>query len=112
MSSDFYIQGMNLLSQQLSQMQGEEIYNLTSCMNQEERDIVGILTALKKLPQVTPEQKKLVDTIIPFFSELGKARWVRTELTDLGLRVGNRNIQDTTDDEVIDDDTTATDIQK
>lgn len=86
------LQSLNLLSQQLAKIAGEEIYQVTSCMNPEERELIGLLAAIPKLPGVTQVQGKTCRDLIPFFSEIGKARWPRTELTDLGLRVGDRGI--------------------
>jgi hypothetical protein len=81
---------LNLLSQQLAGLKGEEIYQLTSCLNAEEREFIGVLRAIQVLPGIDVATAKKCEELIPFFLEIGKSKWPRTELTDLGLRVGNR----------------------
>jgi len=83
-------------------IKGEEIYTLTACMDPEYRQTIAILEGLKTLaPKSTPQIKK----ILPLMELLGKANWQRSELTDLGLRVGQRNVQELNDDETLDDKT-------
>ena len=100
MSSDFFIQTTNLLSQQLASLAGEEIYAQTSCMDPEYRNLIAILLSLKKMK---PSTSKAINKIFPLLENLGKAAWFRTELTDLGLRVGQRNIEEVKDTRTIDD---------
>lgn len=100
MSSDFFIQATNLLAQQLAAIKGEEIYTETACMDAEYRQTLAALSWIEgQAPGVSDAIKK----IKPFIILTGKALWVRSELTDLGLRVGQRNLEDIKDDEVIDD---------
>jgi hypothetical protein len=101
MSSDFFTQATNLLAQQLAALKGEEIYAETSCMNPEQRQLIGILRGLE---QVIPKAKAPITKIIPLISMIGKANWERSELTDLGLRVGQRNYDEVTDTEIRPDD--------
>jgi len=98
--SEFFIQATNLLAQQLAMIKGEEIYTQTACMDPEYRQIIAVLNGLKDM---APKSKALIDKILPLMELLGKASWNRSELTDLGLRVGQRNVQEITDDETIDD---------
>jgi hypothetical protein len=102
MSSDFFIQATNLLAQQLAGLAGEEIYVKTSCMEFEYRQVVAVLDAMVKM---SPRLKTQIDKILPLIENLGKAAWPRTELTDLGLRVGQRNVETINDTEetIIDD---------
>jgi hypothetical protein len=79
----------NLLAQKLADIKGEEIYVETSCMNIDERELIGLLRAMQTM-DVSDKAKALCEKLIPFFSVVGKAKWFRGELTDLGLRVGNR----------------------
>lgn len=98
--SEFFIQATNLLAQQLAAIKGEEIYTETACMDPEYRTLIAVL---KSLEETTPGAKKSISKIMPLLVNLGKAAWIRSELTDLGLRVGQRNIQDISDIEEIDD---------
>lgn len=88
MSSDFFVQSTNLLAQQLAALEGEAIYHETSCMHPEQRQLIGILRGIQIMK---PTMKAKVDKIIPLITMIGKANWERSELTDLGLRVGQRN---------------------
>jgi hypothetical protein len=88
MSSDFFTQATNLLAQQLAGLKGEEIYAETSCMHPEQRQLIGVLRGLQGL---APSMRDPLEKIIPFIAMIGKANWERSELTDLGLRVGQRN---------------------
>jgi len=98
--SEFFIQATNLLAQQLAMIKGEEIYTQTACMDPEYRQTIAVLQGLKDM---APKSKAPIDKILPLMELLGKASWNRSELTDLGLRVGQRNVQEVTDDETIDD---------
>lgn len=97
MSSDFFIQSTNLLAQQLSALKGEEIYQETSCMNPEQRQLIGILRGIQA---VSPKTKNKIDKILPLIAMIGKANWERSELTDLGLRVGQRSQDVISDTEI------------
>jgi len=97
MSSDFFIQATNLLAQQLANIKGEEIYAETACMAPEYREVIA---ALRAIQAINPKTEKSINKLMPFLVNLGKASWVRSELTDLGLRVGSRNFDETSTDEV------------
>jgi hypothetical protein len=91
-TNNYLIQATSLLSQHLAQLKPEgDLFKLTSCLNFEEREIIGILSGV--LPMLSDgEEKKLIkELIIPFFEAVGIGKWNRTELTDLGLRVGQRH---------------------
>lgn len=98
--SEFFTQATNLLAQQLAGIKGEEIYALTACMDPEYRQAIGAILGIQEIkPEIGPAVKK----IMPILANLGKAAWVRSELTDLGLRVGQRNIEEIRDEETVDD---------
>jgi hypothetical protein len=97
MSTDFFVQSTNLLAQQLAHLNGEEIYQLTSCMAPDIRELIGVLEGLKL---VAPQSKVPIDKLLPLISMIGKAKWERSELTDLGLRVGQRNTDTVTNTEI------------
>lgn len=99
--SDFFIQATNLLAQQLAMIKGEEIYTKTSCMDPEYRQTIAVLEGIK---QMQPKLKGKIDKIEPLLELLGKASWIRSELTDLGLRVGQRNVEDLKDNDFTIDD--------
>lgn len=89
---NYLIQATSLLSQHLSQLKPEgELFKLTSCLNYEEREIIGILTGIMPLIPEGKNKQLIKTVIIPYFEALGIAKWQRTELTDLGLRVGQRH---------------------
>jgi hypothetical protein len=98
--SEFFTQATNLLAQQLATIKGEEIYTKTACMDPEYRQAIALLQGLKDL---APNAQKQISKIMPLMELLGKASWNRSELTDLGLRVGQRNVQEINDDERIED---------
>lgn len=98
--SEFFTQATNLLAQQLTNIKGEEIYSETACMDPEYRVLIGILRGLET---ASPKSKKPIEKLLPIVTMIGKASWDRSELTDLGLRVGQRNIETIRDDEIIDD---------
>jgi hypothetical protein len=97
MSSDFFIQSTNLLAQQLSALKGEEIYTATACMDSEIRELIGVLEGIKA---VAPNVQKPINKFLPLICMIGKAKWIRSELTDLGLRVGQKNFDEISDTEI------------
>lgn len=89
---NYLIQATSLLSQHLSQLKPEgDLFKLTSCLNFEEREIIGILTGIMPMLPDGKEKDLIKNMIIPFFEAVGISKWNRTELTDLGLRVGQRH---------------------
>ena len=89
-TNNLLLQSLNLLSQQITKIQGEEIYGKTGAMEPSMRELIGLLSGVKLLPGVSKETSELAESLIPFFSEYGKACFPRTELTDLGFRVSDR----------------------
>jgi len=66
-------------------------------MDPEIRELIGVLAGVKV---IIPNTAKAIDKIFPLLSMIGKAKWVRSELTDLGLRVGQKNYDEVTDTEI------------
>lgn len=84
------LQTIKLLSQRLSIL--EPFYGKTSCLHPEEREIVGFCEAyITMFGEETGFSKFLREKAIPALEKIGMARWPRTELTDLGLRIANRD---------------------
>jgi hypothetical protein len=88
-------QALSLLSQYLTQIKEAKgpLYQKTACLNAEEREMIGLCWATADLiEKEDPELAKyLKEEIVPFIETIGISRWPRTELTDLGLRVGQRH---------------------
>jgi hypothetical protein len=64
------------------------LLGFTACMNPEEREIIGYIYVFKEL-----FKDNSLDEYLKAFQMLGRSRWMRTELTDLGLILGE-NIQE------------------
>lgn len=88
-------QAISLLSQYLTQIKEAkgELYQKTACLHPEERELIGIIWAIADFIENDDAElsKYLKGEIVPFIETIGIARWPRTELTDLGLRVGQRH---------------------
>ena len=88
-------QAISLLSQHLTQIKEAkgQLYQKTACLHPEERELIGLLWAVADFIEKDDPAlaKYLKDEIVPFIETIGIARWPRTELTDLGLRVGQRH---------------------
>lgn len=86
-------QAISLLSQHLADL--EPIMHRTSCLDQETREMIGFIEATKlRLDPNDPKQNeriKRLDRMEKMFEIIGMAKWPRTELTDLGLRIGQRH---------------------
>lgn len=89
-------QALSLLSQYLTQIKEAkgELYQKTACLNAEERETIGICWAVADLIQKDDAETAnyLRNDIVSFLEIIGISRWPRTELTDLGLRVGQRHM--------------------
>ena len=85
-------QALSLLSQYLTQIKEAKgpLYQKTACINAEEREMIGILEASKVFVK-NQKTVQLLDKVEDFLETVGISRWPRTELTDLGLRVGQRH---------------------
>jgi len=67
----------------------DAFFSLTACMDMEDREYIAYCEIYKLL---FPKDKEfnvfLNNVVIPAFQRIGNARWMRTEITDLGLKVG------------------------
>lgn len=63
----------------------------TACMNQTERELIGYCEFAKEVFKDDEDFCYFLDKVaIPFFELVGRAKWRRTEITDLGLAKGRR----------------------
>lgn len=67
----------------------DKFFRLTACMDMENRENIAYCEIYKIM---FPQDKELIafidKVIIPAFQRIGNARWLRTEITDLGLIIG------------------------
>ena len=85
------LRALKLLSQRVVAV--KPFMGLVACMNAEEREIIGHCFAYIEL--FGDEDKEfteyLKNKIVPAITKLGHAKWGRTELTDLGFVLGNKD---------------------
>ena len=87
------LQTIKLLSQRLAMI--EPFFNQTACLHPEEREIIGYCEAyIEMFGEKDEFARFLKDKAIPALQKIGISRWPRTELTDLGLRISNKDMQD------------------
>ena len=87
------LQTIKLLSQRLAII--EPFFNQTACLHPQEREIVGYCEAYIEIFGDNDNFSKfLKEKAIPALQKIGISRWHRTELTDLGLRISNKDMQD------------------
>lgn len=87
------LQTVKLLSQRLAAI--EPFFNQTACLHAEEREIIGYCEAYVTLFGKKDEfARYLKDKVMPALQKIGISRWPRTELTDLGLRISNKDTED------------------
>lgn len=93
------LQTIKLLSQRLAML--EPFFNKTACLNPEERELIGYCAAYCEMFKDSDPEfiEYLQQKVIPALTKIGIARWPRTELTDLGLRISNRDEETITLDE-------------
>jgi len=64
----------------------EETLRETACVHVEERELIGFC---KAYPLIVPEDEKfnkfLKEVAIPVLTIIGRSRWYRDQITDLGL---------------------------
>lgn len=88
---DITFEIIRLLSQQI--VSDKEKYpegplmQKTACMNPEDAEIIGFLEAAKEFVDDS-ETLRWLDKVENFFEKIGLSRWVKGELTHLGLRAG------------------------
>lgn len=95
MSQDkLYFSTVKLLSQHLAKL--EPLYSKTACLGVNERRIIALLEAMKVFKEVKEDKETLADIkeLQDFFGIYGIGNWIRFELTDLGLRVGEKYVEE------------------
>ena len=64
-------------------------YKKTACLDDDIRELIAYCEIVKIFVPNNPRLKKLIDEkLVPALETLGVARWKRTEITDLGLKIG------------------------
>ena len=67
----------------------DAFFEKTACMDVEDREYIAYCEIYKLLFPNDAEFNGFLDkVVIPAFQRIGNARWMRTEITDLGLKVG------------------------
>lgn len=78
-----------LLSQRLSKI--EPFLRDTACLHPEEREITGYIEAyIRMFGKKNPFSEFLLNQAKPAIEAIGMSKWQRTELTDLGLRISDK----------------------
>ena len=89
---DIQFHYMSLFSQDLHSL--EPILAKTSCMNPEDGELVGLIEIMiQRVPKDSDRYKRL-EALSNRFQIMGMSKWMKGELTHLGLRLGHRNKQD------------------
>lgn len=85
-----FMQTVKLLAQRLGVL--DEFYTETACLHPSERELVGYCFAYMTLFGEKDEFSVfLKDFAVPALKKIGISRWPRTEMTDLGLRISDRD---------------------
>lgn len=85
----------------MSQRAGKILKELqqTACVHVEEREVIAWC---KIYMRINPEDKEMKEffekVIIPAFTELGRQRWYRDQITDLGLALSGKPSTTQTED--------------
>lgn len=95
--SDLLLRTLKLLSQRAGEIQ--PFLAETGCLNPEEREIIGLCEAYKVLihgdNKETPKKDDfwlfLENQVIPAMQKIDMSKWARTELSDLGFIIGNKD---------------------
>lgn len=91
MPTDLMFHYTSLFSQDLHGL--EPILAATSCMNPDDAELIGLCYAI--LPRMKARDAKRAErfekAIIPMLETIGLSKWVKGEVTHLGLRLGHRN---------------------
>jgi len=62
-------------------------------MNPEDAELVGLIEIMKKHAQNNPERLKRLESLSENFQIMGMSKWVKGEVTQLGLRLGHRHVK-------------------
>ena len=87
--NDMMIQAYTLLSQRLSNIDPD--YADSACVHPDEAELIGFCKAYIKMFGKSEFSTWLDKQVIPALRMIGLARWPRSELTNLGLRIGARD---------------------
>lgn len=88
--NDFMLYAQKLLSQKVAKF--DKFLSLTACLNIEERELIGYCRAFTKLFPANKEFNEFLEKkIIPAFVVIGQSKWFRSELTDLGFKLSDKN---------------------
>lgn len=105
MPTDLMFHYTSLFSQDLHGL--EPILAETSCMNPEDAEIIGYCFAmLPRMEKRNPGRaKRFREEIIPMLETIAMSKWIKGEVTHLGLRLGHRNkrevdLSSDTDDDI------------
>lgn len=96
MPRDMTFQALKLLAQYIvsnpSKIPEGAIFQKTSCMNQDDAEIIGIIEASKVFLDAEQDKEtiKQLNKIVDFMEILGISKWFKGELTQLGFRAGTR----------------------
>jgi hypothetical protein len=96
MPRDLTFQALKLLAQYIvsnpTKIPEGQIFQKTSCMNQEEAEIIGVIEAAKVFLDKPEDQEviKELNKVQDYFEKLGISKWFKGELTHLGFRAGTR----------------------
>lgn len=90
------IQAIQLLSMRVGALDDiGALFSKTSCLNEEERTIIGYCEAfISMFGTDRAFSKTLKQKYIPALEMIGVAKWRRTELTHLGGRLANKETED------------------
>jgi len=90
-TQDFYIRAVNLLSQHIASLKPYGVFlSELACMNKEEREIIGYIKGYTVLYPEDKDFNKFLERVIVLLKYIGLSKWGRTELTDLGLMIGEK----------------------
>ena len=85
------IQAIQLLSMRVGGLPiFGELFSESSCLNYEEREIIGYCEAFISMFPKDPLSRELKELYIPALTRIGLFKWRRTELTHLGGKLANK----------------------
>jgi len=89
------IQAIQLLSMRVGGLPVfGELFSESSCLNYEEREIIGYCEAFISMFPKDPLSKEIKKKYIPALTRIGLAKWRRTELTHLGGKLANKETEE------------------
>lgn len=114
-SKDQFFYYSSLFSQSLSSL--EPVLKETSCMNPEDAELIGLcMSIIPIIKERNPERAEILEKkIIPMLETIGMGKWIKGEVTHLGLRLGHRdkrNIDLSSDVEETEDADASTDPEE